>query len=173
MKDIELIATTTFGLEAVAKRELEALGFKDLKVDNGKITFPSSKRGIAKSNIWLRTADRVLLKMGEFKALSFDELFEKTKALPWDEWLEEDANFVVEGKSIKSKLYSVPDCQRIVEKAVVEKLKTKYNVDWFEKTGAKYTIEVALLKDVATITIDTSGAGSIKEGTGKGQVMHL
>ena len=164
MKDIELIATTTFGLEAVAKRELEALGFKDLKVDNGKITFPSSKRGIAKSNIWLRTADRVLLKMGEFKALSFDELFEKTKALPWDEWLEEDANFVVEGKSIKSKLYSVPDCQRIVEKAVVEKLKTKYNVDWFEKTGAKYTIEVALLKDVATITIDTSGAGLHKRG---------
>lgn len=164
MKDIELIATTTFGLEAVAKRELEALGFKDLKVDNGKITFPSNKRGIAKSNIWLRTADRVLLKMGEFKALSFDELFEKTKALPWDEWLGKDANFVVEGKSIKSKLYSVPDCQRIVEKAVVEKLKTKYDVDWFEKTGAKYTIEVALLKDVATLTIDTSGAGLHKRG---------
>ncbi len=164
MDNIELIATTTFGLEAIAKRELQALGFEDLKVENGKVTFPAKERDIAKANIWLRTAERVLLKMGEFEALSFDELFEKTKALPWDEWIEEDANFVVEGKSINSKLYSISDCQRIVEKAVVEKLKTKYNVDWFEKTGAKYTIEVALLKDVATLTIDTSGAGLHKRG---------
>lgn len=164
MNNIELIATTTFGLEAVAKRELEALGYKDLKVDNGKVTFPATERDIAKANIWLRTAERVLLKVGEFKAFSFDELFEKTKALPWDEWITEDANFVVEGKSINSKLYSISDCQRIVEKAVVEKLKTKYHVDWFEKTGAKYTIEVALLKDVATLTIDTSGVGLHKRG---------
>ncbi len=164
MNNIELIATTTFGLEAIAKRELEALGFENLKVDNGKVTFPARERDIAKANIWLRTADRVLLKMGEFKALSFDELFEKTKALPWDEWIEEDANFVIEGKSINSKLYSISDCQRIVEKAIVEKLKTKYNVDWFEKTGARYTVEVALLKDVATLTIDTSGAGLHKRG---------
>ena len=164
MNNIELIATTTFGLEAIAKRELEALGYKDMKVENGKVTFPATESDIPKANIWLRTAERVFLKMGEFKVFTFDELFEKTKALPWDEWLEEDANFVVEGKSINSKLYSISDCQRIVEKAVVEKLKTKYDVDWFEKTGAKYTIEVALLKDVATLTIDTSGAGLHKRG---------
>lgn len=164
MSDIELIATTTFGIEAVTKRELEALGYEDMKVENGKVTFKASEEDIPKANIWLRTAERVLLKMGEFKAYSFDELFEKTKALPWDEWIEEDANFVVEGKSINSKLYSISDSQRIVEKAIVEKLKTKYDVDWFEKTGAKYTIEVALLKDVATLTMDTSGAGLHRRG---------
>lgn len=164
MEQIELIATTTFGLEAIAKRELMDLGYKDLTVENGKITFKGTEKDIPRANLWLRTADRVLLKMGEFKALSFDELFEKTKALPWDEWITEDANFIVEGKSVDSKLFSISDCQRIVEKAVIEKLKTKYNVQWFQKTGAKYTIEVALLKDIATLTIDTSGEGLHKRG---------
>ena len=164
MSKLELIATATFGLEAVVKRELLALGYDDLKVENAKVTFKAEEKDIPRANYWLRTADRVLLKMGEFKAYSFDELFEKTKALPWDEWIPEDGNFVVEGKSINSKLYSVPDCQRIVEKAVVEKLKTKYDRDWFTKTGAKYTIQVALLKDVATLTIDTSGEGLHKRG---------
>lgn len=164
MSKIELIATATFGLEAVVKRELIGLGYEDIKVENAKVTFAAEERDIPRANYWLRTADRVLLKMGEFKALSFDELFEKTKALPWDEWIPEDGNFVVEGKSINSKLYSISDSQSIVEKAVVEKLKTKYDTDWFEKTGAKYTIQVALLKDIATLTIDTSGAGLHKRG---------
>ena len=164
MENIDLIATTTFGLEAVAKRELMNLGYKDLKVENGKVNFKGTEEDIPRANLWLRTADRVLVKLGEFKALTFDELFEKTKALPWDEWLPEDANFVVEGKSINSKLFSISDCQRIAEKAIVEKLKTKYDRDWFEKTGAKYTVEVALLKDVATLTIDTSGVGLHKRG---------
>lgn len=164
MSKIELIATTTFGLEAVCKRELMNLGYSDLKIENGKVIFPATERDIPKTNLWLRTADRVLLRMGEFKALSFDELFEKTKALPWDEWIPEDGNFVVEGKSIDSKLFSISDSQRIVEKAIVEKLKTKYNVDWFEKTGAKFTVEVSLLKDIATLTIDTSGEGLHKRG---------
>lgn len=164
MNKIELIATTTFGLEAIAKRELQDLGYSELKVENGKVSFTGIEKDIVKTNLWLRTADRILLKMGEFKALSFDELFEKTKALPWDEWIPEDGNFVVEGKSIDSKLYSISDSQRIVEKAVVEKLKTKYNVDWFQKTGPKYTIEVSLLKDIATLTIDTSGEGLHKRG---------
>lgn len=164
MGNIELIATATFGLEAVVKRELMNLGYTDLKVENGKVSFTGTEKDIPKTNLWLRTADRVLLKMGEFKALSFEELFEKTKSLPWEEWITEDGNFVVEGKSIDSKLFSISDCQRIVEKAVVEKLKTKYKVDWFEKTGPKYTIEVALLKDVATLTIDTSGEGLHKRG---------
>lgn len=164
MGNVNLIATTTFGLESIAKRELMDLGYKDLVVENGKVKFLGTEKDIPKSNIWLRTADRVLLLMGEFKALSFDELFEKTKALHWDEWITEDGNFLVEGKSVNSKLYSISDCQRIVEKAVVEKLKTKYNVEWFRKTGPKYTIEVSLLKDVATLTIDTSGEGLHKRG---------
>ncbi len=164
MEYIELIATTTFGLEAVAKRELIDLGYGDLKVENGKIIFKAQKKDIPRANLWLRTADRVLLKMGEFKALSFEELFEKTKKLPWDEWIPEDGNFVVEGKSVDSKLYSISDCQSIVEKAIVERLKTRYDVDWFKKTGAKYTVEVSLLKDMATLTIDTSGEGLHKRG---------
>lgn len=164
METLKLIATTTFGLEAICKRELMDLGYKDLIVENGRVKFTGTERDIPKANIWLRTADRVLLMMGEFKALTFDELFEKTKALAWDEWIPEDGNFVVEGKSVNSKLYSISDCQRIVEKAVVEKLKTKYNVEWFKKTGPKYTIEVSLLKDIATITIDTSGEGLHKRG---------
>lgn len=164
MGNINLIATTTFGLEAVCKRELMDLGYKDIKVENGRIDFKGEEIDIPRTNIWLRTADRVLLKLGEFKALSFEELFEKTKELPWDEWIPENGNFIVEGKSINSKLYSVPDCQRIVEKAVVEKLKTKYNVSWFEKTGDRYRIQVSILKDKVTLTIDTSGDGLHKRG---------
>jgi len=164
MSKIELIATTTFGIEAVTKRELQNLGYTDIKVENGKVSFMGEEKDIPKANIWLRTAERVLLKMGEFKALTFDELFEKTKALPWDEWIPVDGHFIVEGKSINSKLYSISDSQRIVEKAIVEKLKTKYHVDWFEKTGAKYVVEVSLLKDIATLTIDTSGEGLHKRG---------
>ena len=104
------------------------LGYEKVNVENGKLTFKATERDIAKTNIWLRTADRVLLKMGDFKALTFDELFEKTKALPWEEWIPEDGNFIVEGKSISSKLFSISDCQRIVEKAIVEKLKTNLMV---------------------------------------------
>lgn len=165
MSDINLIATTTFGLEAVAKRELNQLGYNDTKVENGKVTFKATEKDIPVANLWMRTAERILLQMGQFKALTFDELFEKTKALPWEEWIPEDGNFVVEGKSIDSKLFSISDCQRIVEKAVVERLKTKYkDVEWFSKTGAKFTIEVGMLKDIATLTMDTSGEGLHKRG---------
>ncbi len=164
MGNIELIATSTFGLESVVKRELMDLGYKDLTVENGKVTFKAEEKDIPVVNLWLRSADRVLLKMGEFKATSFEELFEKTKALPWDEWITEDGEFTVEGKSVNSKLYSISDSQAIVKKAVVEKLKTKYHTEWFKETGAKFTIEVSLLKDIATLTIDTSGPGLHKRG---------
>ncbi len=164
MSKMQLIATTAFGIEAVAGRELKKLGYEDQLIENGKVTFAGDENAICRTNLWLRTADRVLLKMGEFKALSFEELFEKTKALPWEDWISEDAEFPVEGKSIDSKLFSVPDCQAIVKKAVVERLKTKYKRDWFEEQGPKYRIEVALLKDMATLTIDTSGAGLHKRG---------
>lgn len=164
MGKIQLIATTAFGIEAVVERELKKIGYEDTFVENGRVTFAGDENAICRSNLWLRTADRVLLKMGEFQALSFEELFEGTKALPWDEWIPEDAEFPVEGKSIDSKLFSVPDCQAIVKKAVVEKLKQRYKCDWFKETGARYKIEVALLKDTATLTIDTSGAGLHKRG---------
>lgn len=164
MGQIELIATTTFGLEAVVRRELEDLGYKDLVTENGKITFKATERDIPIVNLWLRSADRVLLKMGDFRATTFEKLFEKTKSLPWDEWITEDGEFTVEGKSVNSKLYSISDSQAIVKKAVVEKMKTRYNRDWFEETGPKFTIEVSLLKDIATLTIDTSGPGLHKRG---------
>ncbi|KQL46660.1 N-6 DNA methylase [Brevibacillus choshinensis] len=164
MQKVELIATATFGLESVVAEEVKALGYTDVQVENGKVTFTADISAIARTNLWLRTADRVRLKIGEFQATTFDELFEKTKALPWADWITEDATFPVEGKSVKSTLFSVPDCQAIVKKAVVESLKKTYKRDWFDEQGPLYKIEVALLKDVATLTIDTSGPGLHKRG---------
>ena len=164
MERMDLIATTTFGLEAVAKRELIALGYKDITLENGKVKFKGTPEDIVKANIWLRTAERVLIQVGEFKAITFDELFEKTKDLPWEDYIPEDANFIIDGKSINSKLFSISDCQKIVEKAIVERLKTKYPVEWFKKSGARHRIEVSLLKDIATLTIDSSGEGLHKRG---------
>ena len=164
MRDIDLIATTTFGLEAVAKRELEALGFEDMKVENGRIDFKGSIEDIVRTNLWLRTVDRVLIKLAEFKAMSFEELFQGTKAVNWAGWIPENGAFIVEGKSLNSKLYSISDSQSIVEKAIVEKLKETYPIDWFSKSGERYRIEVSILKDIATITLDTSGDGLHKRG---------
>ncbi|MHB1127876.1 MAG: THUMP domain-containing class I SAM-dependent RNA methyltransferase [Bacillota bacterium] len=164
MAAIELIATATFGLEAVVAREVRDLGYSEVTVENAKVKFLADETGICRTNLWLRSADRVLVKMGEFPATSFEELFEKTRAMPWPDWIPENATFPVEGKSINSKLFSVPDCQAIVKKAVVESMKQRYHRQWFEETGPRFTIEVALLKDVATLTIDTSGAGLHKRG---------
>ena len=164
MSDTKLIATSTFGLEGIVAKELEELGYKDQTVENGRVSFIGKEADICRTNLWLRTSDRVLIKAGEFTALSFEELFENTRALPWDEWLPENASFPVDGKSIKSKLFSVPDCQYIVKKAVVEKLKQKYKKKWFDEKGPLYKIEVGLLKDIATITIDTTGPGLHKRG---------
>jgi len=164
VRKVELIATAAFGLEAVVAREVRELGYEDVKVENGRVSFIADESAIARCNLWLRTADRVLLKIGEFKALSFEELFEKTKALPWGDWIPVDGIFPVNGKSVKSKLFSVSDCQAIVKKAVVESLKKKYKTSWFKEEKGQYTIEVSLLKDIATLTIDTSGAGLHKRG---------
>lgn len=164
MSKLELIATATFGLEAVVKREIENLGLKVLKSEDAKITFMGDERAIVRSNLWLRCADRVLVKLGEYNALTFEELFQQTKALPWEEWIPEDGKIIVTGTSVKSKLHSVPDCQAIVKKAIVEKLKETYHCDWFQETGPEFTVKVTLLKDRATITLDTSGAGLHKRG---------
>ncbi|MDD4169759.1 MAG: class I SAM-dependent RNA methyltransferase [Desulfotomaculaceae bacterium] len=164
MDSIELIATATFGLEAVVAREVRELGYENVVVENGRVTFRAAAGAICRANLWLRSADRVLVKMGEFPACSFEELFENTRSLPWPDWLPENANFPVRGKSINSQLFSISDCQAIVKKAVVEKMKQRYHLPWFEETGPRFAIEVALLKDVATLTIDTSGVGLHKRG---------
>ncbi|MCM3762124.1 class I SAM-dependent RNA methyltransferase [Alkalihalobacillus oceani] len=164
MEKVTLIATATMGLEALVAREVKALGYEDVQVDNGKVTFTADVSAIPRANLWLRTADRVKVKIGEFKALTFDELFEKTKALPWADFIPVHAEFPVIGRSVKSKLFSVSDCQAIVKKAVVESLKKRYKRGWFDEDGPFYRIEVALHKDIATLTIDTSGEGLHKRG---------
>ncbi|HOM03743.1 MAG TPA: class I SAM-dependent RNA methyltransferase [Acetivibrio sp.] len=164
MKEVELIATAAAGVESAVKHEVIKLGFNDVTVENGKIMFKGDISSIPRANLWLRCADRVLLKIGEFEALTFEELFDKTYALPWEKWITQDGKFTVLGKSVKSKLFSISDCQAIVKKAVVEKLKSKYHVEWFEESGPEYTIQVSLLKDVATLTIDTSGTALHKRG---------
>ncbi|MEF9922222.1 MAG: class I SAM-dependent RNA methyltransferase, partial [Anaerovoracaceae bacterium] len=161
---LELIATATFGLEAVVKREIQDLGYKVIKAEDGKITFLGDERAIVRANLWLRCADRVLLKMGEFTALEFEDLFQQTKAIPWEEWIPLDGKFTVNGSSVKSKLHSVPACQSITKKAIVERLKEYYSVDQFEETGADYTVKVTFLKDRVTLTMDTSGVGLHKRG---------
>ncbi|MCL2576102.1 MAG: class I SAM-dependent RNA methyltransferase [Defluviitaleaceae bacterium] len=164
MDKLHFIATATFGLEATVKRELTALGLEIKATLDGRVDFYGTLDDMVRANLWLRASDRILLVMGEFDATTFDGLFEGTKALPWENFITKDGKFTVEGKSIKSTLFSVPDCQAIVKKAVVERLKTKYKIDWFPETGAAYKIQVALLKDKVTLTIDTTGAGLHKRG---------
>jgi len=159
-----LIATCSFGLEALVARELKDLGYKQQVVENGKVTFTADLRAICRSNMWLRTADRVRLKVGEFKATTFDDLFEQTKALPWPEIIPDNAAFPVDGKSVQSTLFSISDCQAIVKKAIVESLKNRYKTGWFKEDGPLYRIEISILRDIATLTIDTSGAGLHKRG---------
>jgi putative N6-adenine-specific DNA methylase len=164
MQQVELIAATTFGLEALVAQELRNLGYLDQVVENGKVTFTADLEAICKTNLWLRTADRVKVKIGTFKATTFDELFDQTEALPWADWIPENAEFPVEGKSAKSELFSISDCQAIVKKAVVESLKKRYHREWFPEDGPLYKIEVSLLKDIATLAIDTTGPGLHKRG---------
>ncbi len=164
MQTVNLIATAAFGLEAVVANELKKLGYEDLQVDNGRVAFSAGLDAIPHCNLWLRSADRLLLQVGEFEALTFEELFEQTKDLPWADWIPELGEFPVEGKSIQSQLFSISDCQAIVKKAIVEQLKTKYKIKWFKETGPRYRVQVALLKNRVTLTIDTSGAGLHKRG---------
>lgn len=164
MNKIKLVAATTFGLEAIVKRELINMGYDSITVSDGAVELEAELDDIPYLNINLRSSDRVLLVIGRFKATSFDELFEGTKALPWGDIIPEDGHFIITGKSVKSTLYSVPDCQSIVEKAVVDKLKQKYHIDWFKKSGAVYKIQVSILKDIVTLTIDTTGAALNKRG---------
>ena len=162
--NLNLFATTTFGLEAVVKRELEKLGAQNIRASDGRVDFTGDFSTVAKCNIWLRSADRVMINFGEFEALSFEELFQGVKALPWGDLLEKDSKIIVTGKSVRSRLFSVSDCQAITKKAIVEKLKQKYSVDWFSETGSEYKIQVGILKDRVTIAVDTTGPGLNKRG---------
>ncbi|MCP4415480.1 MAG: class I SAM-dependent RNA methyltransferase [Chloroflexi bacterium] len=164
MMNITLIATAKFGLETIVKQEVQALGFEEVVISNGRIQFNATLADIPKTNLWLRCADRILLKISEFQAHTFDDLFEQTKALPWDAWIPPDGRFTVNAKSVKSVLKSGRSCQSIVKKAVVERLKTAYQLDWFPETGAAFTIQLALVNNTALLTIDTSGTGLHKRG---------
>lgn len=160
----QLLAVCPMGLEAVVAKEVQELGY-ETTVENGRIFFEGDESAIVKCNLWLRTADRIKIVVGQFKATTFDELFEKTKALPWETIVEQDGNFPVQGRSVKSTLFSVPDCQAIVKKAIVERLRRAYQErGWLNETGAKYPVEVSILKDNALLTIDTSGSGLNKRG---------
>lgn len=164
MKQFKLVATAASGIEALVGKELRNMGY-ECEVENGKVFFNGTEEDIAKTNVWLRTADRVKIIVGEFNAVEFDELFEKTKALPWEDLLPMDANFPVAGKSIKSTLYSVSDCQALVKKAIVDRLSAVYHRKTrLPETGALYQLEVALLKDKVTLTLDTTGSSLFKRG---------
>lgn len=165
MEKIELIATCNFGVEAVLKEEIINLGYDIRKVEDGRITYVADVCGIAMSNMWLRTAERIHLKMGEFHATSFEELFQGVKRIEWERWIKKDSIFPVKkAVSIKSRLFSTPDIQAITKKATVERLKTVYRVDWLEEKGEEYPIQVFINKNEVTITLDTSGDSLYKRG---------
>ncbi|MBR5730495.1 MAG: class I SAM-dependent RNA methyltransferase [Firmicutes bacterium] len=159
MDRFELIATATFGLEAVVKREIEALGYTITDSRNGRLTYEGDLRAVVRSNLWLRCADRVYVKLGEFKAKTFEELFQAAKALPWEEWLPENAHFSVTGSSARSALHSVPACQSIIEKAIVTRLGAHYGVERFKKNGPVYAVRFMAQKDEFVLMINTSGPG--------------
>ncbi|MDE0581935.1 class I SAM-dependent RNA methyltransferase [Planococcus sp. A6] len=169
MTSYKLLATAAMGLESIVANEVKELGY-ETTTDNGKVFFEGTARDIAKTNLWLRTADRVKLIAGEFEATTFDDLFEQTKAIEWEKYLPVDAEFPVQGKSVKSKLHSVPTCQSIVKKAIVERMKKAYHRNAFlDESGPRFKIEVSILKDKVQLSIDTSGAGLHKRGYRVGQ----
>lgn len=165
MKNFELIAPCHFGLESVLKREIYDMGYEIIQVEDGRITFEGDAEAICRGNIFLRTTERVLLKVGRFHATTFEELFQGIKALPWEDYIPADGKFwVTKASSIKSKLFSPSDIQSIVKKAMVERMKQEYDMDWFPEDGASYPVRVFLMKDEVTVTIDTTGESLHKRG---------
>lgn len=165
MRKFELIAPCHFGLESVLKREITDLGYETSEVLDGRVTFIGDEEAVARANVGLRTAERILIKVGSFKAVTYDELFEGTKALPWEDFITKDGRFnVVKASSVKSKLFSPSDIQSIMKKAIVERLKGKYAVSWFLEDGNDYPIRVTILKDEVTVGLDTTGVSLHKRG---------
>ncbi len=165
MEKYEMIAPCHFGMEAVLKREITDLGYDITEVDNGKVTFAGDITAIARSNIFLRTTERILLKAACFRAETFDELFENIKALPWERYIPKDGKFwVAKANSVSSKLFSPSDIQKIVKKAMVERMKQTYHTDWFEETGESYPLRISIIKDIVTVGLDTTGESLHKRG---------
>ena len=165
MRTFELLVPCHFGLEAVLKREIYDLGYEITKVEDGRVTFEGDAEAICRANIFLRTAERVMIQIGRFKATTFEELFQGIKNLPWEEYIPEDGKFwVKKASSINSKLFSPSDIQSIAKKAMVERMKQKYKKSWFEEDGASYPVRIFLLKDEVTVALDTSGDSLHKRG---------
>ena len=165
MDKIEWIAPCHFGLESVLKREVEQLGYEIVQVEDGRVTFRGGAEAVCRANIFLRTAERVLMKVGSFQAKTFDELFECTKALPWEEWIPKDGKvWVTKASTVKSKLYSSSDIQSIMKKAIVERLKSAYHTEVIPETGASYPVRVFAMKDEFTVGIDSTGESLHKRG---------
>ena len=165
MSRMELIAPCHFGLEAVLKREILDLGFEFRGVEGGRVTFLGYAEAVCRANVFLRTAERILLKVGSFRAVTFEELFEKTRALPWEAYIPKNGKFwVAKASSVKSRLFSPSDIQSIVKKAMVERLKQRYGVSWFPESGASYPVRITFLKDEAVVGIDTSGESLHRRG---------
>jgi putative N6-adenine-specific DNA methylase len=160
----KFVATCLFGLEHTLGEEIDALGYKRLETIDGRIIFEGDISAVARCNTWLRTAERVFILLGRFRATTFSDLFDGTYAIPWEAWVGKNDAFPVKGHSIKSALFSIPDCQSIVKKAVVKRLSDKYGISWFQETGARYQIEFFILKDEVFMMIDTSGVALHKRG---------
>lgn len=158
------IATAVFGMEAIVGQELKEMGFENVVVENGRVLFDADEMGIARANLWLRTAERVFILVGQFKATSFEQLFESVYELPWEQYIPKEAEFPVNAKSVKSKLFSLSDIQSICKRAIVKRMTKAYKIEWFKETAEKYSIHVGLLKDEVTVSIDTSGTGLHKRG---------
>ncbi len=165
MKKMDLIAPCHFGLEAVLKREILDLGYEISEVEDGRVTFYGDADAICRANIFLRTAERILLKVGSFRAVTFEELFDKTKELPWEDYIPQNGKFwVAKAASVKSKLFSTSDIQSIMKKAMVRRMQERYCVEWFPENGASYPVRVFLMKDIVTVGIDTTGISLHKRG---------
>lgn len=160
----KMIATAVFGMEAIVKKELEQLGFENITVENGRVLFEADERGIARANLWVRTAERIFIKIGEFKATTFESLFDQVHKISWENYIPKNAKFPVNAKSVKSKLYSLSDIQSICKKSIVNRLSKVYQTQWFEETEETYSILVGILNDVVTVSIDTSGPGLHRRG---------
>ena len=165
MRTFDLLVPCHFGLEAVLKREIYDLGYEITKVEDGRVTFEGDEEAVCRANIFLRTAERVMIQVGRFKATTFEELFQGIKNLPWEEYIPEDGKFwVKKASSINSKLFSPSDIQSIAKKAMVERMKQKYHKEWFKEDGAAYPVRIFLLKDEVTVALDTSGDSLHKRG---------
>lgn len=164
MKNLKLACPCLFGIEGIVADEIRALGYTDVSASNGRVVFSGDENGAARANIGLRCAERVLILLGEFRAHSFEDLFQGVKKIAWDQFIGRDDEFPVKGWSLDSTLHSVPDCQAIIKKAVVERLKLSYRTDWFKENGPKHQIRFSILKDVVSIYLDTSGDGLHKRG---------